>query len=92
MHSTTIIQPSLQYKNLYSMETQTQNTMKPQLKDSVAEFIMKPENRTIIGKLVDVSDQTIRLWILKKDIRILSYPIMKHVATALDCTIVELLK
>lgn len=92
MHTTSFVPPSLQYKNLYSMNTDTQNTMKPQLKDSVADFIMKPENRIILGKLVDVSDQTIRLWILKKDIRLLSYPIMKHIATTMQCNIDELLK
>jgi hypothetical protein len=92
MNNTAISPLCLQYKNLYSMDTQTQNTMKPQLKDSVADYMMKPDNRTIIGNVVGVSDQTIRLWILKKDIRLLSYPIMKHVATTLDCTIDELLK
>ena len=92
MQSTTASPLCLQYKNLYPMQTEPQNTMTPQLKDSVADYMMKPDNRTILANLVSVSDQTIRLWILKKDIRLLSYPIMKHVATTLDCTIDELLK
>lgn len=63
----------------------------PELKEEVAKFAMKPETREVLAGLVGVSSQSIRLWIQKKDIRMLAYPIMLALAKELKCNIDDLL-
>lgn len=63
----------------------------PELKEDVAKYAMKPEVREMLAGLVSVSSQSIRLWIQKKDIRMLAYPIMLALAKELKCNIDDLL-
>lgn len=50
------------------------------LKPQILEDLTKKELRSKLLPLLDVTDQSLRLWVIKKDIRLLSYPIMLKLA------------
>jgi len=63
-----------------------------ELKTEVYNAILKKELRMKIAQQTNLSEQSIRLWVIKKDLRLLSYPIVKILATELKCSIDELIK
>ena len=63
-----------------------------QLKDDVYIYIMQPSFRKKLMEETGLTDQSIRLWVYKKDMRLLCYPIMKLIATEMKCNIDALLK
>lgn len=50
------------------------------LKPQILEDLTKKELRSKLLSAVNVTDQSLRLWVLKKDIRLLCYPIMLKLA------------
>lgn len=65
---------------------------KVELKQEVYNAILKKELRMKIAQQTNLSEQSIRLWVIKKDLRLLAYPIVKILATELKCSIDELIK
>lgn len=63
-----------------------------ELKQEVYNAILKKELRMKIAQQTNLSEQSIRLWVIKKDLRLLAYPIVKILATELKCSIDELIK
>ena len=63
-----------------------------ELKTEVYTAILKKELRMKIAQQTNLSEQSIRLWVIKKDLRLLAYPIVKILATELKCSIDELIK
>ena len=64
----------------------------PALKEDVKKAILSKELRMKIADYTGHSEQSVRLWVLKNDINLLAYPIMKIIADHLKTSIDDLLK
>lgn len=73
------------------MET-TETKMLNELKDNIYRDIQLKELRTKIASITGLSEQSIRLWATKKDMRLLMFPIVTLLANHYQCNINELMK
>lgn len=62
-----------------------------ELKGSIYSDIQKKILRTKIAELTGLSEQSIRLWATKKDMRLLMFPIVTLLADHYKCKINELM-
>jgi hypothetical protein len=70
----------------------TENKLKSELKNEIYRDIQLKELRTKIASLTGLSEQSIRLWATKRDMRLLMHPIMLLLADHYKCQINELMK
>jgi hypothetical protein len=63
-----------------------------QLKQNIYEEIRKQPLITKVAQTANISEQSIRLWSNKKDMRLLAYPIMRVLAEHYNVQIPELLE
>lgn len=63
-----------------------------QLKQHVYEDLRKKPLINKVSEAAKISEQSIRLWVSKKDMRLLAYPVMKVIAEHYNVLIPELLE